>query len=241
MTNNKEMIKTDKNDLTDKDFYQQACEYFYYHAEQRTTMINYFIAVFGAGIALYGNAIGKNPVAGILISGFLLLILVLFCSIDLRNRFDVKHSQCVIAQIEHDYGMDMLKDGDADYVYGVFSNEDNTFKYYGLEHRKKDDNSEYRKLRKLYKKIRAMKAIRINENHIKKLEKDLKDKVRSYLKDDDTISYKEFMSSMGNKSIRSLSQSIKLMYYLCMFVSLSGMIWAAWQAGMKDVLMNIIK
>ena len=34
----------DKKNLTDADFYQQACSYFYYHAEQRTTMINYFIA-----------------------------------------------------------------------------------------------------------------------------------------------------------------------------------------------------
>ena len=146
--------------LTDKDFYEQACQYFYYHAEQRTTMINYFIAVFGAGIALFGNVIGKNAVAGVIISAFLFLISVLFCSIDLRNRFDVKHSQCVITQIEHDYRMDRLKRSNADYVYGVFSNEDNTFRYYGFEHRREECNAEYRKLRKLYKKIKLFKKIK---------------------------------------------------------------------------------
>ena len=45
----------DKKNLTDSDFYQQACSYFYYHAEQRTTMINYFVAIFAAAIALYGT------------------------------------------------------------------------------------------------------------------------------------------------------------------------------------------
>ena len=47
----------EKSCLTDRDFYEQACEYFYYHAGQRTTMINYFIAVFGAFLAVYGALI----------------------------------------------------------------------------------------------------------------------------------------------------------------------------------------
>ena len=58
---NKDKIET--RDLTDRDFYEQACSYFYYHAEQRTTMINYFIAVFAAGLALYGSLIEKYPTA----------------------------------------------------------------------------------------------------------------------------------------------------------------------------------
>ena len=45
---------------------------------------------------------------------------------------------------------------------------------------------------------------------------------------------------MGNRSIRSLSQSIKLMYYLCMIVSMGGMLWAAWEAGIVDVVINMI-
>lgn len=239
MDNNKNITKTQINDLTDKDFYEQACQYFYYHAEQRTTMINYFIAVFGAGIALYGNTIGENPVAGALISGFLLLISVLFCSIDLRNRFDVKHSQSVISQIEHDCGKDLLKDKNAEYVYGVFSNEDNTFRYYGLEHRREECNAEYRELRKIYRKIKFLKFIRAKKQQISSLEKELDNRIESYLKDDETISFKEFKSSMGNKSIRSLSQSIKLMYYLCMVVSVGGMFWAVWETGILDAIVSM--
>ena len=239
MDNNKEVIKTHPHDLTDKDFYDQACQYFYYHAEQRTTMINYFIAVFGAGIALYGNVIEKNPVAGILISGFLLLISVLFCSIDLRNRFDVKHSQSVISQIEHDYGKDVLKDKEEGYVYGVFSNEDNTFRYYGLEHRKEERNAEYRELRKKYKKIERLKFIRAKKEKISALDTELDNEIKTYLENDDTISFKEFKSSMGNSSIRSLSKSIKLMYYLCMIVSVGGMLWAAWEAGLLGAIVSL--
>ena len=47
--------------LTDSDFYTQACSYFYYHAGQRTTMINFFIAVFGALSAPVPSAQGRLP------------------------------------------------------------------------------------------------------------------------------------------------------------------------------------
>lgn len=235
----KKKDNTDMHDLTDKDFYQQACEYFYYHAEQRTTMINYFIAVFGAGIALYGNVIGSNPVAGLLISAFLLAISILFCSIDLRNKFDVKHSQNVITQIEHDYGMDLLKTKDAEYVYGVFSNEDNTFKYYGREHRKEDCGKDYKKLRKLQSRIKWLKRLKVSKKYINRLENQLKSDAKAYLNDDKTISYNEFMKSLKERSIRSLSKSIKLMYYLCMVASIGGMCWAAWDAGYVRLIINL--
>ena len=106
--NNKDNIET--RDLTDRDFYQQACSYFYYHAEQRTTMINYFIAVFAAGLALFGSLIEDYPLASVLIAGFMFVVALLFHLIDLRNRFDVKQSQCVIAQFEHDYSIDKLRE-----------------------------------------------------------------------------------------------------------------------------------
>ena len=61
----------DKKDLSNKDFYEQACSYFYYHAGQRTTMINYFIAAFGAFIALYGALISAYTVASMLIAVFM--------------------------------------------------------------------------------------------------------------------------------------------------------------------------
>ena len=129
---NNTVIKVEK-DLSDKDFYLQACEYFYYHAEQRTTMINYFIAVFAACIALYGSLIDEYSLASTLIAVFLFFVSVLFYCIDLRNRFDVKQSQSVIAQIERDYGVHKPYENGGLYAYGVFSNEDNTFKYYGYK------------------------------------------------------------------------------------------------------------
>lgn len=84
---NKNNMET--RDLTDKDFYDQACSYFYYHAEQRTTMINYFIAVFAAGLALYGSMLEKYPFASMFVSIFMFVVSLLFHLIDLRNRFDV--------------------------------------------------------------------------------------------------------------------------------------------------------
>lgn len=227
--------KAEMRDLTDKDFYQQACSYFYYHAEQRTTMINYFIAVFGASVALYGSLITTQPLASVLISGFLLMISFLFYSIDLRNRFDVKQSQCVITQIERDYEEDLLKE-DADYVYGVFSNEDNIFKYYGLEKRWSRKNKKYRKLRRTYKRIKFLKRIRFKKTACK-MEQNFFRKVDLYLKNDRTISKSEFIESMNNHSILSLSRSIKFMYYLCMIMSLGGILFALDMAG----VINIIK
>ena len=210
----KDKIVRERSALTDKDFYDQACQYFYYHAEQRMTMINFYIAVFGAGIALYGNFIEKNPTVGFLISTFLLIISILFCSIDFRNKFDVKQSQSVIAQIEQDYGRDLLESDDAGCVYGVFSNEDNTFRYYGYEHRKEERNEKYREFRNLYKEIEYLKKKKADKDQIDALEKELNDSVDAYLEDDDTISKVELMKSMGETSILSLSNSIKYMYYL---------------------------
>lgn len=215
-------IKSETRNLTDKDFYQQACSYFYYHAEQRTNMINYFTAVFGAGAALYGSLILKQPVACVLISTFLLGISFLFYFIDLRTRFDVKHSQSVIAQIEKDYYMDLLRDDNAQYVYGVFSNEDNTFKYYNTGKRR--HNKEYKRLRKMYKQIKRKVLMGANDDYIKALNERFNAEVDKYLKGDDTISKDEFIESMDNRSIISLSTSIKWMYWLCIGVSLIG-VW----------------
>lgn len=229
-------IKEETKNLTDKDFYQQACSYFYYHAEQRTTMINYFTAVFGACVALYGSLIATQPLASVLISVFLLIIAFLFYSIDLRNRFDVKQSQCVIAQIERDYRMDLLRHEYSDYAYGVFSNEDNTFKYYGLEKRLSKGETEYRKLRRLHKMIKFLKFIRVKKNFILKKENDFQERVKSYLKNEKTISKDEFISSMNSNSILSLSRSIKFMYYLCMIMSIGGIIFGLYMAGAIDVI-----
>lgn len=230
-----------RTDLTDKDFYDQACQYFYYHAEQRITMINYFIAVFGAGIALYGNFINENPAAAFIVSAFLLIISALFCSIDFRNKFDVKQSQSVIVQIEHDYGRDRLEGADARSTYGVFSNEDNTFRYVGREHRKEEENKDYREFRTLYKKIKRLKKKKSNLDKIELLEAELEEKIDAYLLNDSTISKKEFRTSIKEKSIRSLSNSIKYMYYLCIAASIGGMVWALAEAELVVKIIGIIK
>lgn len=235
-----DFIDEKKKDLTDKDFYQQACSYFYYHAEQRTTMINYFIAVFAACIALYGSLISVYPLASFLIACFLLAVTALFFSIDLRNRFDVKQSQCVITQIERDYKMDLLRGDKAQYVYGVFSNEDNTFKYYGLEKRLSSDNAEYRRLRRLYKEIKRKKKLRWKKRKLEILQKNFDKKVDEFLGDGKTISKDELMSSMASGPILSLSRSIRLMYYLCMGMSACGIIFA-WIIVFKPELLEVIK
>lgn len=230
-----------RTDLTDKDFYEQACQYFYYHAEQRITMINYFIAVFGAGIALYGNFIDKNPTAAFIVSTFLLIISVLFCSIDFRNKFDVKQSQSVIVQIERDYGRDRLEGADSRSTYGVFSNEDNTFRYVGREHRNEEANKEYREIRKLYKKIKRLKKKKSNVDKVKMLEAELGEKIDAYLLNDSTISKEDFCTSIKEKSIRSLSNSIKYMYYLCVGASIGGMLWALSESKLIITLIAFIK
>ena len=208
---NKDKIET--RDLTDRDFYEQACSYFYYHAEQRTTMINYFIAVFAAGLALYGSLIEKYPAASALISFFLLIVSVIFHLIDLRNRFDVKQSQCVICQIESDYSINTLRNPEDLYVYGVFSNEDNVFNCYGYSKRKDISNAKYREFRKKYKTIVK------NGSDNDKLEA-LKEEIKAYYKKEDKVSAAEVMSSFKNPSIITLSFSIKMLYYLCMAISI---------------------
>ena len=214
--------KKTKTDLNDKDFYDQACAYFYYHAEQRTTMINYFIAVFAASIALYGSLIVVYPLASVFVALFLLVVSLLFYRIDLRNRFDVKQSQNVIAQIERDYKMDVINDG-ADYAYGVFSNEDNTFRYYGRASRKESDNENFMILRELYlneKKLRKKGEFKEAD----KLENEFEKKKKEFLSKTDTISEKEFMNSIKSGSIVNLSVSIKWLYYICMGMSSIGII-----------------
>ena len=207
--NNKNDIKT--RDLTDKDFYEQACSYFYYHAEQRTTMINYFIAVFAAGLALYGSMLEKYPFASIFVSIFMFVVSLLFHLIDLRNRFDVKQSQCVIAQIEHDYSVDTLRTNDDKYVYGVFSNEDNTFKHYGFSKRRK--NKEYKKVREKYRLWQ--------EDYFNETLKDEYYKERDkFLGEVKKVSYEELEASFDAKPVITLSWSIKALYYVCMFISI---------------------
>lgn len=200
--------------LTHKDFYDQACNYFYYHAEQRTTMINYFIAVFAASIALYGTLLSEYTVASMLIAVFLTVVSLLFFMIDLRNKFDVKESENVIRQFERDYGADIP--GEL-YPHGVFSNETNSYKYYGYGQRKGNKKG-YRQLRKLYEDVQ----------HGKATTSQLDARVTEYLAQNDcTVSAHELKLSLGKGFIIPLSFCIKMLYITCMVISILAFFLAA--------------
>ncbi len=201
----------DKKDLSTKDFYDQACSYFYYHAGQRTTMINYFIAAFGAFIALYGALISTYTVASMLIAVFMGIVSAIFFMIDLRNKFDVKKSENVIRQIERDYGVDKPI---GDYPYGVFSNETNIYKYYNLSHRL--SGSDYSKLLRLNKRVNKGRAN----------EADLDAEISKFVTRDPTVSFAEVKQSLNQGSIIPLSLCIKLLYVLCMIVSVLAFAFA---------------
>ena len=201
----------ERKNLRDSDFYNQACSYFYYHAEQRTTMINFFIAVFGAGIALYGTLLTIYPIASVLVSAFLVIVSILFFLIDLRNRFDVKQSQSVICQIERDYNADKIK---GETAYGVFSNEDNTFIFYKSKFRR--GNSRYKNLKKLYKL-----SLR-NKEYAGKLDAEL-DK---FCLDNAEYSKTAVKESLKHAPIVSLSNCIKILYLVCASISLLAVLFS---------------
>jgi len=215
-----EKAKNSKKGLEDRDFYQQACAYFYYHAEQRTTMINYFTAVFAASLALYGSLITKYPLASTFVSGFLFVVSLLFYFIDIRNRFDVKQSQNVICQIERDYKVNTPKKPDGKYAYGVFSNEENNFKYYGFKKRFSAENESYRNLRKLYKEKECMESEGYSKEEIEAARENYKEELLKFLESDKTISVHEIEESFESRPIITLSFSIRLLYYGCMVISL---------------------
>ena len=204
----------DKKNLTDADFYQQACSYFYYHAEQRTTMINYFIAVFAAAMALYGTLLTEYAWVSMLVAIFMTIVSVIFYLIDLRNRFDVKESQNVIEQIERDYEMNKVRDR---YAYGVFSNEANVYRCYGYHQR---HEGSYKKLLSAYKKL-MRNRITLEAFNASKAE---------YLQENEGVSEYELNKSLKNGSIISLSLCIKILYLVCIIISILAIALAAFLA-----------
>ena len=201
----KEEEKKRKN-LSDSDFYTQACSYFYYHAEQRTTMINYFVAIFAACLALYGTLLSEYAWVSALVAGFMTIVSVVFYFIDIRNRFDVKQSQNVIEQIERDYGMDQVSDH---YAYGVFNNEANVYKCYGCTPRRKAD---YKALRRAYRKY-THKRLALEAFNAEK---------EVFLKAHTGVSDHELMKSLDSNTLISLSFCIKVLYFICIFISASS-------------------
>ncbi len=186
----------------DRDFYDKAYSYFAYHAEQRTTMINYFIAVFGAGLALYGSLIMSMPFACILIAVFLFSVSLLFYYIDQRNKFDVKQSQAVMCAFEEKYGVSSSKVHPA---FGVFSNEDNTYMLYDRGFRTK--SAEYKRLWKLRHRLES---------------EEFQSALAAFLKKHENVSEKDVRASLSKRTLPHLSTCIKCLYYICMTVSMLG-------------------
>ena len=203
-TEEKKETETKKN-LSDSDFYAQACSYFYYHAEQRTTMINYFVAIFAACLALYGTLLSDYAWVSALVAAFMTIVSVVFYFIDLRNRFDVKESQNVIEQIERDYKMDQVHEH---YAYGVFSNEANIYKCYGCTPRK----GSYNDLRRAYKKRKCSDQALTAFNTAK----------AEFLEAHKGVSEYELMKSLDSQTLISLSFCIKVLYFICMVISASS-------------------
>lgn len=192
--------------LTEQDFYNQACEYFRYHAEQRTTMINYYIVVLGACLTLYGNFIYSAPFACILIAGFMLIVSILFYNMDLRTKFDVKQSQNVICEFERRYQVHTTH---KKFALGVFSNEDLMFALY-------DDafhnDPEFQALRKLARKPDSCA--------------DFGQKFAAFAAKHTEYNPEILKKSLAGKKIPHLSTSIRNLFYICMGASVLGIIAA---------------
>lgn len=192
--------------MEDKDFYDKAFSYFTYHAEQRTTMINFFIAVFGACVALYGSLIMQSPFACILISIFLLIVSIIFYFIDVRNKLDVKQSQSVLCAFEEKYNVTSSKEHAA---FGVFSNEENVFSVYDKNFRKTDPD-----------------YVRLKRN-IKKLSQEELDKeIENFVGNHQNLNPNDVKASLYQTSVPHLSSCIKFLYFICIGISITGLISA---------------
>ena len=219
--------------INEEKFYEQACSYFYYHAEQRTNMINYFTVVFGAGLALYGTLIKEYTVAAAMISLFMACISTLFYLIDQRNKFDVKQSQTVISEFEKACGLHkpVTENGyKADCAFGVFSNENDVFKYYDLKFR--ITNRDYNALLKNFRLLQKKKRQLLHRNNTDKIKQQIAELEQNHqtlldkcLENDKTVSKSTLESSIKEHFIIHLSTSIKWLYYAC--IAISGLMFIA--------------
>ncbi len=192
--------------MEDKDFYDKAFSYFTYHAEQRTTMINFFIAVFGACVALYGSLIMQAPIACILISAFLLVVSIIFYFIDIRNKLDVKQSQSVLCAFEEKYNVTSSKEHAA---FGVFSNEENLFSVYDKKFRK--TNPDY---------------VRLKRNIKKFSQTELDEEIKKFIENHQNLNPNDVKASLHQSAVPHLSSCIKFLYFICIGISIMGFIAA---------------
>lgn len=193
--------------LMDVDFYNQACAYFFYHADQRTKMIQYFVAVFAASLALYGSLLGKYPLASAFVALFQIMVSIIFCFIDKRNKFLVEQSENVIRQIEEDYNVNVPTDK---YAYGVFSNEEHAYKFLTVYHKTK----------------------RKKEDRIKKLcddgacNKKIEYEIKKEFSEAYGVSGFELKKEIHGKKIFSFSRCVQWLYNMCTAISVVSVIIA---------------
>lgn len=204
---------TPEANLTEQDFYNQACAYFSYHAGQRTTMINYYIVVLGACLTLYGNFIYTSPFACILIAGFLLAVSILFYNMDQRTKFDVKQSQSVICEFEQRYQVNVRHNK---YALGVFSNEDLMFALYDDEFH---NDADFQSLRKL--------ALQLARKYDSDTKSTFDTKFAEFCDNHKDYHPDILRSCLTAKKIPHLSASIRYLFFICMAISVLGIVAAA--------------
>ncbi len=199
-------MKNDKK-LTIVNFYEQACKYFFYHAEQRTKMIQYFVAVFAAALALYGTLLEKYPIASAFVALFQIVVSIVFYFIDKRNKFLVEESENVIKQIEKDNGVDVPI---GKYAYGVFSNEENIYNFYNICQNKKNN------------KVKEISDMCDNGY----CDKDIKEKFKKEFPNSGEISVFEMKKGLKGKKVLSFSRCVKWLYNICTGISVIAVIIA---------------
>lgn len=198
--------------LSERDFYAQACEYFRYHAGQRTTMINYYIVVLGACLTLYGSFIASAPIASGLIAVFMLIVSVLFYHMDLRTKFDVKQSQNVICEFEQRYGVDKIH---RKYALGVFSNEDLIFALYDDEFH---NNPTFCALR--------AQLLQLQLHPSDTLQTEFDAAFDAFAAEHPQYNKDVLKGSLTAKKIPHLSDSIRQLFFICMAASVVGILAA---------------
>jgi hypothetical protein len=86
-----------------KDALDHAWRYFELHADQRMSMFNYFLVLFGfvsAGLAGCLQASGVLRLVGVVLGLALAAIAFTFWKLDQRTAFLVKHAECALCSVE---------------------------------------------------------------------------------------------------------------------------------------------
>ena len=145
------------------------------------------------------------------ISGFMLAVSVLFLLIDIRTKFDIKHSEKVLCQFEKNYGVDRAG---LDYPLGAFSNESNIFQYFDYGYRK-ERGEDWKNLKIAYKEFKKGKLTRM----------EMDEKIIAFM-GDDPIPVKEVYAALQELPIAHLSTSITWLYRICIAVSVIAFFFA---------------